>query len=60
LSYSTADYLDLLLTYSGHRALPTAQRIGLLDCIAQLLDRNHGGRVVKRYLTELRVARRLR
>jgi SAM-dependent methyltransferase len=60
LSYSTAEYLDLLLTYSGHRALPTAQRSGLLDCIAQLIDENNGGRVVKRYLTQLRVAQRLR
>lgn len=60
LSYSTAEYLDLLLTYSGHRALPAAQRSGLLDCIARLIDRNHGGRIVKRYLTELRVAQRPR
>ncbi len=59
LSYSTAEYLDLLLTYSGHRALPAVQRSGLLDCIAGHIDRNHGGRVVKRYLTELRVAQRL-
>jgi hypothetical protein len=58
LSYSTAEYLDLLLTYSGHRALPAAQRDGLLNCIAGLIDQNHG-RVVKRYLTELRIARRL-
>lgn len=60
LSYSTAEYLDLLLTYSGHRALPPTQRSGLLNCIAGLIDGNHGGRVVKRYLTELRVAQRLR
>ncbi len=57
-SYSTADYLDLLMTYSGHRALPEAQRHGLLDCIARLIDVDHGGRVVKRYLTELRLAHR--
>ena len=59
-SYSTAEYLDLLLTYSGHRALPAAQRSGLLNCIAGLIDGKHGGRVVKRYLTELRVIQRLR
>ena len=34
LAYSTAEYLDLLLTYSGHRALPDARRQGLLDCVA--------------------------
>ena len=60
LAYSTAEYLDLLLTYSGHRALPAAQRNGLLTCIAGLIDGNHGGRVVKRYLTELRLAQRQR
>jgi hypothetical protein len=59
LSYSTAQYLDLLLTYSGHRALPAAQRSGLLNCISGLIDVNHGGRIVKRYLTELRLAERL-
>ncbi|GAA1035330.1 class I SAM-dependent methyltransferase [Virgisporangium ochraceum] len=58
-SYTTAEYLDLLLTYSGHRALPAAQRSGLLDCIAGLIEGN-GGRIVKRYLTELRLARRVR
>ena len=54
--YSTAGYVDLLLTYSGHRALdPEAQR-NLLDCIAKLIDTGYGGRITKRYLTELRVA----
>jgi SAM-dependent methyltransferase len=60
LPYSTADYLDLLLTYSGHRALPDARQSVLLDAIARLIDGDHGGRVVKRYLTELRIARRVR
>ncbi|MFI5910683.1 class I SAM-dependent methyltransferase [Dactylosporangium sp. NPDC051541] len=59
-SYSTAEYLDLLLTYSGHRALPDEQRSALLDAIARLIDVELGGRIVKRYLTELRVARRVR
>ncbi|MFB9414412.1 class I SAM-dependent methyltransferase [Dactylosporangium matsuzakiense] len=60
LSYSTADYLDVLLTYSSHRALPDGQRSALLDCVARLIDVDHGGRVVKRYLTELRIAQRVR
>jgi SAM-dependent methyltransferase len=59
LPYSTADYLDVLLTYSGMRALPDAQREGLLNCIAGLIGRDHGGRVVKRYMTELRLAHRV-
>jgi len=57
-SYSTASYLDLLLTYSGHRALAPAARQGLLACIADLIDARYGGHIVKHYLTELRVAHR--
>ncbi|GGT33608.1 class I SAM-dependent methyltransferase [Streptomyces chromofuscus] len=57
LTYSTAEYLEVLRTYSGHRALPPEARDGLLECIAGLIDRRYGGRVTKRYLTELRVAR---
>jgi len=56
LSYSTAAYLELLRTYSGHRALPPAARQSLLGCIAELIDGRYGGRIAERYLTELRVA----
>ncbi|PZG44986.1 SAM-dependent methyltransferase [Spongiactinospora gelatinilytica] len=58
LAYSTEHYIDLLRTYSGHRALGSAARTGLLNCVAALADARYGGRVVKRYLTELRVSRR--
>jgi SAM-dependent methyltransferase len=58
LAYSTAAYVDLLLTYSGHLALPPAAREGLLTDIAALIDTRYGGRIEKRYLTELRTARR--
>ena len=54
-SSTTTSYLELLLTYSGDRALePKAQR-NLLDCIAHLIDTNYGGQITKHYLTELRV-----
>ncbi|PRX97999.1 class I SAM-dependent methyltransferase [Allonocardiopsis opalescens] len=56
--YSTRAYLDLLLTYSGHRALPEEARRGLFDAIGRLIDGRHGGRITKRYLTELRIAYR--
>ena len=46
LAYSTASYLDVLLTYSGHRALDPSRRKGLLDCIAGLIDGRYGGRIV--------------
>jgi SAM-dependent methyltransferase len=60
LDYTTSSYLDLLTTYSGHRALGPQARSGLLDCIARLIDTAHGGRITKRYLTELRIAQALR
>jgi hypothetical protein len=55
LPYTTSGYLEVLLTYSGHRALDPQAQTGLLDCIARLIDA-HGGRITKRYLTELRIA----
>ena len=59
-AYTTATYLDLLSTYSGHLALDDTSRAALLDCIATLIDSHYGGTITKRYLTELRVARRVR
>jgi SAM-dependent methyltransferase len=56
--YSTAGYLEVLLTYSGHRAMEPTAQAKLLDCIASLIDTGYGGRISKRYLTELRVAHR--
>lgn len=57
LTYATAEYLEVLRTYSGHRSLPPDASKGLLECVAALIDRKYGGRVTKRYLTELRVSR---
>ena len=59
ISYTTASYIDVLLTYSGHRALESSAQRGLLDCIAGLIDNRYGGQIVKPYLSQLRVARRL-
>jgi SAM-dependent methyltransferase len=56
LSYASAAYSDLLRTYSGHQAMEPAALRGLLDCITELIDSRFGGQIVKRYLTELRVA----
>ncbi|KOV67518.1 class I SAM-dependent methyltransferase [Streptomyces sp. MMG1121] len=58
LTYTTSDYLDVLRTYSGHRALAEAARNGLLGCVAGLIDGRYGGRVTKRCLIELAVSRR--
>jgi SAM-dependent methyltransferase len=56
-TYTAAAYIELLLTYSGHLALPAAARDGLLGCLTDLIE-GRGGRVTKGYLTELRIARR--
>lgn len=58
-TYSAAAYRELLLTYSGHRALPEEARRGLLDCIGQLIASQYGGTIRKGYLTELCLAYRL-
>ncbi len=56
--YTTRTYLDVLLTYSNHLALPPLARAGLLACIANLIDARYGGAITKRYLNLLHVARR--
>jgi SAM-dependent methyltransferase len=54
--YGAHEYVDLLLTYSGHRALGRDAQQGLLDCISRLIESKYGGAVVKRYMTELLLA----
>jgi SAM-dependent methyltransferase len=58
LAYSTATYLDVLMTYSGHRAMDADARDGLLACIGALIDGRYGGLIVKRYLYTVRVSYR--
>jgi SAM-dependent methyltransferase len=57
-AYTANTYQDLLLTYSGHRALEQIRRDGLLSCITTLIETAHAGTITKRYMTELRLARR--
>ncbi|GHH83023.1 methyltransferase type 11 [Streptomyces sulfonofaciens] len=58
ITYTTAQYLAVLHTYSGHRALPAPALRGLFDCLGRLIEDQHGGRITKRYLHELIVAER--
>jgi SAM-dependent methyltransferase len=53
ITYTTDEYLDVLLTYSGHLAMDGPARQDLLACLRDLLETRHGGRVTKRYLHEL-------
>ncbi|BBC29290.1 Methyltransferase domain protein [Streptomyces graminofaciens] len=58
ITYATQEYVDVLLTYSGHRALDAPSREGLLGCIRELIDTRYGGRITKCYLHELITARK--
>lgn len=57
VDYSTSAYLDLLPTYSRLAAMPRLARDGLLRDVGALIDGRYGGRVTKRYMSELRMAR---
>jgi SAM-dependent methyltransferase len=57
-TYTTREYLDLLSSYSGHRALTQEARDRLYGCIGALLEAA-GGAITKRYLTQLIAANRL-
>ncbi|WP_371657556.1 class I SAM-dependent methyltransferase [Streptomyces sp. NBC_00280] len=59
IAYSVDEYIDVLLTYSNHRALDAPSRDGLLAGIRDLIDTRYDGRVDKRYLHELIMARRV-
>ncbi|WP_405969848.1 class I SAM-dependent methyltransferase [Streptomyces sp. NBC_00988] len=58
ITYTTDEYLDVVLTYSNHLAMDEPARQGLLACLRELLETRHGGRVTKRYLHELITATR--
>ncbi|HET6298588.1 MAG TPA: class I SAM-dependent methyltransferase [Kribbella sp.] len=51
-TYTTSEYLELLSSYSGHRALTQDARDRLYGCISALIEAA-GGAVTKRYLTQL-------
>lgn len=59
ITYTTDQYIDVLLTYSGHRALEETARQNLLTCLRRLIETRHGGTVTKRYLHDLIVATRV-
>ena len=59
IAYTVDEYIDVLLTYSGHRALDAPSRQGLLSCIRDLIETRYDGRITKRYLHELITATRV-
>jgi SAM-dependent methyltransferase len=57
-TYDAEGHLSILNTYSGHRSLNDASRERLFIGIRDLIEREHGGRIVKGYLTTLYFVRR--
>ena len=55
--YSTAEYIDLLMTFSNVLALEPTQQSGLLWCIGDLIDGELDGRVREVNVNQLLVAR---
>jgi ubiquinone/menaquinone biosynthesis C-methylase UbiE len=53
VEYTSQEYIDLLGTYSDHISLPELERGNLFKGIADLIDREYGGRVLKNYETFL-------
>jgi hypothetical protein len=58
--YTAQESVDLQSTASDHRVLEEPTRRQLLNCLARLIDDRYAGRIRKRYLNELRMARRSR
>jgi SAM-dependent methyltransferase len=57
-SYTADEYISLLDTYSGHRALDDERRAELYGRIRRRIEARPDGRVVKTYVTMLNVARK--
>jgi SAM-dependent methyltransferase len=59
VTYNADEYVAVLNTYSGHRALDDATREQLLGRIHRRVEQRPGGRVRKTYLAVLNVAQRI-
>jgi SAM-dependent methyltransferase len=57
VDYTSAEYLELLMTFSGHLVLDPEAQAGLLDCIRGLIDDRYGGSITKRDVVTLSMAR---
>jgi SAM-dependent methyltransferase len=59
VTYSADEYIDVLNTFSGHRAIPASKRAELFDRIRRRIERQPHRAVTKTLLSTLNVARRL-
>lgn len=55
IDYTADTYLDVLRTYSNHRAWSEEVRSGLLGDLRALIEDDHDGVITKSYLHELRI-----
>lgn len=55
-TYTANEYLNLLMTYSGHRAMEPQARSDLFACITHLIDNVYNGQLTKQYRTRLAIA----
>ncbi len=58
LEYTTAEYLDVIGTYSNHIALEASARASLYSCIADLIDTDFSGHIRKAYQRRMMITRR--
>ncbi|RKR86020.1 methyltransferase family protein [Micromonospora pisi] len=55
-TYTAPEYLNLLMTYSGNRAMAPQARSSLFACITHLIDDVYSGAITKQYRTRLAIA----
>ena len=58
VEYTANQYVDLLGTYSDHISLPEAEKRALFTGIANLIDQEYGGKVLKHYEAVLTLRRK--
>ncbi len=59
-TYTAADYINLLSTYSDHIALPDANSARLFDGITHLIETAYHGQITKHYETRLALRKKQR
>ncbi|GAA2692668.1 class I SAM-dependent methyltransferase [Actinoplanes palleronii] len=55
-TYTAPEYLNLLMTYSGHRAMAAQARSDLFACLTHLIDDVYHGEITKQFRTRLAIA----
>jgi len=55
-TYTAHEYRNLLMTYSGPRAMEPQARSDLFACLTHLIDNVYNGKITKQYRTRLAIA----